>query len=221
MSRLFDHASSQKLLHGAAVLTAAPITMACWFYIDAADINNGLMTIGASSQDHWFGIIARRQDTSGVIRAQTSAGATAEVADTSTAYNLNTWHHATVVFAAANDRRAYLDGGGKGTNASSATPGSLDRTAIGATERNTVDNYVSGRIAEAAIWNAALDDSEAVSLAKGFSPLLIRPQSLVAYWPLFGNDATEIDRWKNRYDMTVTGATKNVHPRIYYLIGAE
>lgn len=43
---------------------------------------------------------------------------------------------------------------------------------------------MSGLIAEAAIWNAALTDAEVAVLAAGYSPLLVRSQSLVFYIPL-------------------------------------
>jgi hypothetical protein len=35
-----------------------------------------------------------------------------------------------------------------------------------------------------AIWSAALTDAEAAILALGISPLLVRPASLAAYWPM-------------------------------------
>jgi hypothetical protein len=76
-------------------------------------------------------------------------------------------------------------------------------------------------MAEIALWSADLTDDEHTALSKGVSPTLIRPQSLVAYWPLFANDATEIDRWKSGFDLTVIGATKAAQPRMYYPSGAE
>jgi len=41
-----------------------------------------------------------------------------------------------------------------------------------------------------AIWQAQLSEAEIVSLAKGFSPLLIRPASLIFYAPLTRNNGS-------------------------------
>ena len=43
-----------------------------------------------------------------------------------------------------------------------------------------------GGIAEVAIWNIQLTTNQISALAAGFSPLLIRPDKLVGYWPLGG-----------------------------------
>ena len=217
MARLFDDASSQYLEHAAAALAGVPITMACWFQSDDATVSQGLMSIGrADVDDNFFELQAAGTVAGDPIRAHTESTSGAGVADTSSGYSVDTWHHACAVFAAVDDRRAYIDGGSKGTGATSVTPASLAITDVGRAARSVNNRYTSGRIAEAAVWNVALDDSEVAALAKGFSPLLIRPQSLVAYWPLFGNDASELDRWKSRFDLTVTGATKAAHPRMFY-----
>jgi len=42
-----------------------------------------------------------------------------------------------------------------------------------------------GLVAEVAVWNVVLDDSEIAALAQGVSPLLIRSTALVEYWPVF------------------------------------
>lgn len=44
--------------------------------------------------------------------------------------------------------------------------------------------WVNGRLAEAAIWSVALTQDERRSLAAGFPPRRVRPQSLVFYAPL-------------------------------------
>ena len=41
-------------------------------------------------------------------------------------------------------------------------------------------------MAEAAVWDVALNDDEVAALAHGYSPRLIRPDHLAAYWPLGG-----------------------------------
>jgi hypothetical protein len=70
-------------------------------------------------------------------------------------------------------------------------------------------------MAEAAIWREEIPAEAFASLAQAFSPDQIRPQSLVAYWPLIGRDtvAKEIRNGKNG---TINGSVPQAdHPRIY------
>jgi hypothetical protein len=77
-------------------------------------------------------------------------------------------------------------------------------------------NPFAGDICEAAMWNAALDDGEMLALGKGVCPLLIRPQSLIFYLPIYGNASPEPDRWNSRRDFTVTSTTKADHYPVMY-----
>jgi hypothetical protein len=77
-----------------------------------------------------------------------------------------------------------------------------------------VDVDFDGVIAEVGVWNAILTADEMASLGKRFSPLLVRPQDLVLYAPLLGNNSPEPDLI-NGAAGTVTGTTKVSHTRIY------
>jgi hypothetical protein len=75
--------------------------------------------------------------------------------------------------------------------------------------------YFDGLIAEVGIWGAVLTDAEVASLAKGVSPLMVRPQSLVAYYPLYGRGSTEPD-YINGLGLTPTNSPVAAeHPRAY------
>ena len=50
------------------------------------------------------------------------------------------------------DRRVYIDGGSKGTNATNASDSALDRTSIGRAGDSTPDGYFDGRLAEISFW---------------------------------------------------------------------
>lgn len=172
MARLFDDASSEYLKRASTPLTAPPITLACWFYIDDSTSAQYLMNVGtAGTQDHRFSLLVLAAAGGSLVRATTRDTVNTN-ADTSTGYTNNTWHHACAVFAAANDRRVYIDGGSKGTDATSRTPVGADAIFIGA--RPNPSDYLSGRLAEAAMWDVALSDAEVAMLADGFSPLFIR-----------------------------------------------
>jgi hypothetical protein len=188
--------------------------MACWFRSDDTTINQTLMCISDTGTDvNYFRLSAMGASAGDPVRADTTATTTGD-ADTTTGFSANTWHHACGVFAGTADRRAFIDGGSKGTDVVNEVPTGLDTTAIGRLARLTPAGYTSGRIAEAAIWDVALSDVEVALLAKGYSPLFVRPASLTLYAPLLGNYSPEIDLIGAR-SLTVTGATKADHPRVF------
>lgn len=100
------------------------------------------------------------------------------------------------------------------------TPSGVNTTHVGARISSSLrGSYFDGIIADAGLWNVALSDEEVRLLACGASPLLIRPQNLVAFWPL--NDfsyGTEYD--KNpykfpKYNLTPAGSLPIDYPVIY------
>lgn len=166
-----------------AVVTAYPFTMACWFYVANTTTNRTLMDLGNTTESAGQ---ALNVNSSAVVQASTTVPGATSSAVSSTTHSANTWHHATAVFASATDRRAFLDGGGKGTNAVSRLfTATIDRTLLGRRLRtNSYSQPVTGRLAECAIWNVALTDDEVYSLGRGYRASLIRPSALILYAPL-------------------------------------
>jgi hypothetical protein len=218
MARSFTRTNNDYLHISSAVLTSTPITMACWYKV--TDITNFhcLMSLtnyvgGASGHFH---MLAARGDVAGDKLEATSYSGASSAALSDIAYTANVWQHGCAVFASATDRRVYLDGGNKGTNATSRNPTSLGFTSIAMLRRDGyLQGPVDGLIAEAGMWNVALTDDEVAILAKGVSPQLVRPGNLVAYWPLIGRYSPEIDL-VGGYNLTVDGAVVENHPRILY-----
>lgn len=211
MARLFDDASSQYLEAAVAVLTATPITMACFFQSDDLVTGQTLMELGvAGSFDNRFTLGASGDLAGDPVGAFTRTTATSS-ATTTTGYSANTRHHACGVWASATSRAAYIDGGSKGTNTTSRVPSGINTTPIGRSAGNGA--YMSGRICEAAIWNVALTDAQVAQLARGICPLRIRTGALLAYWPLFGNASPEVNfaQGSTTFNLTVTGATQADH----------
>lgn len=69
----------------------------------------------------------------------------------------------------------------------------IGAVASGSTTR-LADNFMGGDVAEVAVWSVALTQSEIDAYDAGMSPLLIRPQSLIFYSPLYGVSAnSEVD----------------------------
>lgn len=68
-----------------------------------------------------------------------------------------------------------------------------------------------GLIAEVAMWSVALTEGERIALANRVSPLRIRTQSLLAYWPLYGLGSLETNLVANTKHLTPTGTTQGNH----------
>ena len=214
MARLFDDASSQYLSNANAVVTAVPCSMAAWVYKDDTTNTGAVISIGASATVAHMTLRYNSSEDASAISRSVLAGANAAVSSGAGANNV--WTHVAAVFASSTSRAAYRDGGNKGTNATDTTPLLLDRTHIGQEALSGGGNFFSGRIAEAAIWNIALSDADVADLAKGYCPLLVRPDGLVAYWPLIGRASPEPDLI-GAFDMTLNaGPTQVEHPRIIY-----
>lgn len=164
------------------IITAAPVTMACWAKTSDVTTNQQLMGLynSASNDLNKF----EMDINSGNVRALTSDGTSGNNA-TKSGLTTNTWFHAGAVFGSATSRVAWLNGAKGTADTTSRTPSGINRAVIGIQNNAsaTIKPFL-GQIAEAAWWNVALDDAEMASLAAGFPPMLIRPQSLIAYLPL-------------------------------------
>jgi len=135
--------------------------------------------------------------------------------------SFNAWHTLVVIYDAdstANDPAMYLDGGG--TVSEGQAPVGTRLTDVGANliigNRVQEDRTWDGLLAEAAFWNVALTESEALALSKGISPDQIRPASLVAYFTLNGRDSPERNLAPGSVNNgTLTGTAYDDHPRIF------
>jgi len=204
VSRSFD-GTNDVLSNANGILTAVPITQACWTKRGATGAAHGLMGLFTGTSDnHRFNLQWNASDALVAVTRTTSSGlatTTATVAETTT------WHHVAGVFPATNSRSVYLDGANKVTNTTDLTPVGINKFLIGERADGTSD--LNGLIAHAAIWNVALDDAEIAMLGTDrVHPLMVRPQSLVAYWQHMGRDTADIDVIGG-YNLTASGTTAN------------
>jgi hypothetical protein len=92
-------------------------------------------------------------------------------------------------------------------------PTGLVQTGIGAYLSSTnVVNPAKATLADVAIWNVDLTAFEISALAKGARPNIIRPASLVAWWPLDGLQSPEPDLSRNAKNGTLTGTAAAFGP---------
>lgn len=209
MARYYARASTEYSEAAGAPATAVPLTMACWFNSTTALYDQCLMFIGDKDADYnYFTLMASGAVAGDPVRACAAEGEASRAA-TSTGYTANTWHHACGVFSATNSRTAYIDGGSAGTNTTVREPAGCDRVSIGRAGQSTAEDYMSGMIAEAAVWSVALSAADIAQLAHGQSPLLVQAASLVAYWPLIRGD----NDWVGGYNLTAYNTpTFGAHP---------
>ena len=151
MCCLFDNANTDWLYVLQDVIASFPFAVVCWGNPDQIGITHNLMTIGDKDNDTNYHrlVIA----SSNLIYMNSNSSTAGGTAITSTSVSINTWHHFAGIVASATDRRVFLDGGGKGTQASAVTPLALDRTTIGVLGRQSLTQYFSGMIAEMAVWD--------------------------------------------------------------------
>lgn len=172
--------STQYFTLSSGVVTAVPLTLACWFNNDSSLATRALVVLSDSGGSNGFRITT---STSRTLRAVAEAAGSTGNAETTATFSNTTWNHACGVFASATSRTVYLNGGNAVSNTTSRTPSGINRTRIGV-GGSASDSYMNGLIAEVGIWNTDLTAAEVASLGDGVSPALVRPRSLVLYMPL-------------------------------------
>jgi hypothetical protein len=207
-----------------APLTAAPLTISAWSY-PTSSVRGTLVALQNSSYTcsgttcgdftlSWNGPSSVRANAE--ISGPVSGGVGSQSNFVSGAVTLNTWQHLAGVYTASNSRRAYWNGTASAAPATNNyVPSGINRLLIGldrVTSPQVTDSQHAGRIAEVGIWKVALTADEVLALARGMSPELVRPQSLVFYAPLL-RDLN--DRVSNLTLTNVNGALVSDHPRIF------
>lgn len=205
MARDFDDASSQYLETDSPGLSGPPFTMACWAQHDDTAATHTIMWYGdkdVGNDRHYLSF-----DTAGRVNAVSVDNAVVGSSVHGTGTSDGVWVHAAGVWASATSRTAYADGTAatEDTTDCSGITGE-DRIAICRNADSTPGIYHDGKVAHAAVWDVALTTTEIAQLAKRIPPWLIRPGSLVHYWPLWGRQNPEPDLVGGA-GLTVTGAT--------------
>lgn len=192
-------------------ITAAPFSMACWF-ITNQSLDRVLMSLGNSADDSHHEIFAN-QGGPNLIACNSKVAGSAAIS-TSGTYSDGVWTHAGGVWASTTSRTAYFNGVAGTTNTTSKSP-TIDRFRIGARASSTDGNTgCQAGVAECAIWNVALTTAEMEALAEGYSPLFIRPESLINYWPLVRDLTDSV----GGLTLSQTGTNVDVYPhtRVMY-----
>jgi hypothetical protein len=181
------------------VPAAAPLTIASWFNPANLTTNQNLVFIVSGGGNDYFGLIFDGANANGkgdnVLLAECQqAGVGTADGVSGTGGTAGSWMHCAAVFTSGTSRTAYMNGVGGTANTTSIVPisptGHID---VGCLSTPTVFSPLNGSLAEVCIWDVALSAADVLMLAKGVSPLRVRPNNLVRYWPLFGRTTTEPD----------------------------
>jgi hypothetical protein len=220
MARVFS-GSTQWMEKTSAVITTVPLTICCWVLWITAATDRRCIGIGCKSPantDLFSAIIQTATKKMTALSTNGAAGSDSTAAS-STVLTVSTWYHAAFVYATTSSRSCYINGGGKVTSTVSIIPtaGHFNDTGIGGYYNNgAIANTFNGNIAFPAFWNAALSDSDVLSLSKGASPKLIRPDALVSYTRMTGSSSPEPD-YSQSSTWAINGApTEVANPLIYY-----
>jgi hypothetical protein len=193
-------------------VTGTPISMACWGKTTTFGTAISISDTAGDTDYFWF-----LWNTTGgnPIQATVEHSGTTGSATSTTGWTSGVWAHGAVVFASSTSRAAYINGGSKGTNATSVTPAGIDATDISALKRSSLSVFFSGSLAECGIWNVALTDDEVGVLAKGYAPPCVERGALVAYYPMV-NDSTSLKdiAGTTTNNLTLTGGAVADHPPI-------
>jgi len=215
MAYRFNSSSSQYaeavLAKTSAIPTAFPISIACWFKI-ASGVGTTAHALTGLTNSSGYGNNIQIGTDAKVYATTRVGGTSANSAVSSASVVQDTWHSAVGVFAGGSSRTLYLDGvSSNNTNARTFT--TSDRVSIG--RRIHSEAYLDGDIAEIAYWTVALTASEAKSLSLGVSPLLVRPDSLLYYFPFVRSSHELAEAESLTFQGVEETAQPSPHPRIY------
>jgi len=215
MARSFTAASSQYAESSTPAITGYPCTLSAWFYANTThdgQINSNRRVSGG------YGAIELSVRSTGVIRYYLYGGTANTILLSATSYSTGTWTHVCGVSASATDHTLYFNGTSDDTDATD--PGAtftLAKSIVGRYQSpDGAGEYFNGLLAEIGTWDVALNASEVAALADGYSPKLVRPLSLTAYWPLMGRFDPERDEFGSFPLTLVNAPTQAAHPRIIY-----
>lgn len=194
---------------GSLGISGYPFTLGGWFRVPNVNKLLTLMGVGFSTSGSYHRLI-HLGNTTKAAGAVSNTGSSS-VATSAIAMTAGQWHHVVGVFEAANSRRVYLDGGNSGSHTGSRAFDGADQFVLGnLSSTDTVD------VAEAGVWNVALNTEEIAMLADGMSPLCL---------PRFGNLLTFQScvrplNWPAWGPHAVAAAAPSVvaHPRVFYAL---
>lgn len=187
MSRENDLTEGNYLEAIGVPFSTGPCTLACWVYPFGSSFFDCFAVIKKGASPPNGGFTIGMQIGNAWCDVWDNSGGPAHTPITRSGATNNAWNHLGCVFETTTLRNAWMNGV-KGTDhtTSISWPTGLTHTQIGSLVSGGNDTAMDGRVAECGAWDVALSDEDMGALAAGESPLMVRPESLQGYWPLFG-----------------------------------
>jgi hypothetical protein len=214
MSRLFNGTSDLAQVV-ASIMAATPFTVCAWVkpaavtaeMAVAGGFDTSDTTVDANS------LIVAGNVAGDPVRAYTVTGGSGFNFSDINGVTAGVWQHIAGVWSSITSRQAFLNAVGGGANTTSDDPSAaIDTFIIGARRTSSVTGtYFEGLIAEVAVWNVALTQTQLEELAAGAAATEVAPESLAHYWTLESDGTDSI----GSADLTFTGTTHSEdHPTI-------
>lgn len=218
----FDGTANGTAVTATAAATGTPVSICAWFQATSAASIQVLaaLTDTAAGFTGLFQLVTQTGG-GGTIAAGTYNGTTYDQALSVATFSTNTWTSVCAVYASPTSRSVYIKGGNKITNTTNITPTGIDVLSIGYRASNIPAFPVTGRIAEIGVWNVALSDDDATTLgniggsgARGMAPPCVRPDKLIAYYPMIEKGASGGDLFGARALTWGSGTATVDHPPV-------
>jgi hypothetical protein len=199
-------AASSQYLTTSSMVPGTPITMICRFMVDDVANDYSLLNLSAGVNSYTH-LQADGTQAGDPVRAHYVDGlGMGGAAASTTSMAANTWHVGAGVWPTTSLRFAYLDGAGKGQEATVC--GNFTPTTVLIGKLNLVPwpNYLNGKIASAAIYSRALVDTEIWLIAQQMKYLEQNPD-----WSCWGRrrEWWHLGTAAAAYSQAVAGAQTN------------
>jgi len=209
MSISFNGTTS-KLSGAMQIATGYPVSIFCW--IKPTSAGTGGMAVGTGKSGGAQENAVYHDGAATKIKAFTNDGGSTNAASTTNAQT--TWQPALAVFVSTGSggRTIYYAGGAAVNDPTPANGFSVAHDIFRVGVRAISDTlFFTGDIAEVAVWNSVLTQSDFNSLAAGAVPNTVATGSLVEYWSLTTQGATQTGQ--NGRVLTATSTSQGAtHP---------
>lgn len=215
--------TNSNYLSRATTVTGYPCTVSIWYNIPSLTGTFWETIWAASDQaaslDMWQGFIdplaGADQGKLGLWTVVAGTGSGIRAANLPT---INTWSHACFILTNATSRRAVNLGNWASSSVdgtSKTLSGVLNETVGVRVNSGGPGDAFPGLIAELAIWNMALSQSDVEALAAGAVPTTIQSGNLISYCPILGDDSPEPDI-VGSFPLTINGTCPkgSSHPSV-------
>ncbi len=184
----FEASSTDRLYWTVDSPPSLPVTLATWVNYDDTGVSSRAFSIGDSGNVHHCSIGVQGDDAH---IAQHWDGT--QAVDTTGTRSSGVLYHLCGVFRSTTDREIAIDGALSGSAVTTSQNAiTLNRIAISVSADSTPSPDINGKISESAVWDVALTAAEIATLASGYSPLFVRPASLIFYFP--GINLSDVNR---------------------------